>query len=107
MPRVQHDKSRDTRRLSAHDVTASDDDELSRVPSVEVDNRREKIVSMTTTRSGRRVVTRTETGKSMTQPVFFTPGGVVATETVPIYEAEAAVSMRSIKHLGKKRSGRK
>jgi hypothetical protein len=78
-----------------------------RSPSITVDDRRERIVSMTTTRSGRRVITRTETGRTMTQPVFFTPGGVVATETVPIYEAEAAVSMRSIKRKGKKRSGRK
>lgn len=77
--------------------------------SITVDDKPERIISIHTTQSGRRTVTRTETGLVITQPVFFSPGGVVSTTTVPIYEAEAAVSMASLKSQLRKKpnSGRK
>jgi hypothetical protein len=62
---------------------------------VTVDDRRERIVSMRTSRSGRHTVTQTESGTLITQPVFFSPGGVVQTDTVPIYMAEGASRRRS------------
>jgi hypothetical protein len=63
---------------------------------VTVDDRRERIVSMKTSKSGRHTITHTETGKVITQPVFFSPGGVVMTESVPIYEAEEATTIASV-----------
>lgn len=63
---------------------------------VTVDDRRERIVSMKTSKSGRHTITQTETGKVITQPVFFSPGGVVMTESVPIYEAEEATTIASV-----------
>lgn len=63
---------------------------------VTVNDRRERIISMKTSKSGRHTITQTETGKVITQPVFFSPGGVVMTESVPIYEAEEATTIASV-----------
>ena len=58
---------------------------------------------MRTSKSGRHTITKTETGKVITQPVFFSPGGVVSTESVPIYEAEEATTIKSISSRRNKR----
>jgi hypothetical protein len=102
---------------SSTTTTGSDGSRLSRAASataptllgeqlVTVNDQAERILSIRTSTSGRRTFTHTDTGRVIVQPVFFSPGGLVSTNAVAVYEADEALTVAAVRHRSK-RSSRK